>query len=46
MFSGRLAGDYLYVKWLFTWLSLVVYLVMSNFLLSFLPQDVLDEVWD
>ena len=28
MFNVRLAGDYLYGKWLFTWLSLVMSLIM------------------
>ena len=32
-------------KQLFTWLSLVVSL-MASFVLSFFPQDVLDEIWD
>ena len=42
----RLADDHLYGKWLFTWLSLVVSLVVSYFLKSFFPRDVLDESWD
>ena len=46
MFNVRLAGDHLYVKWLFTWLSLVMPLVVSCFVLSFFPRDVLDEIWD
>ena len=29
MFNVRLAGDKLYEKWLFTWLSLVMSLVVS-----------------
>ena len=41
MFDVRLADNYLYGKWLFTWRSLV----MSYFVLSFFPQDVLDEIW-
>ena len=45
MFSVRLAGGHLYGKQLFTWLSLVVSL-MASFVLSFFPQDVLDEIWD
>ena len=40
MFNDRLAGDHLYGKWLFTWLSLVLSLVVSFFL-----RDVLDEIW-
>ena len=45
MFDVRLAGGYLYGKQLFTWLSLVVSLMVS-FVLSFFPLDVLDEIWD
>ena len=45
MFNVRLAGGHLYGKQLFTWLSLVVSL-MASFVLSFFPQDVLDEIWD
>ena len=45
MFNIRLAGDHLYGKQLFTWLSLVVSL-MASFVLSFFPLDVLDEIWD
>ena len=45
MFNIRLAGDHLYGKWLFTWLSLVMSLMMSYFVLSFFPRDVLDEIW-
>ena len=45
MFNVRLAGDHLYGKQLFTWLSLVVSL-MASFVLSFFPLDVLDEIWD
>ena len=30
MFNVRLAGDHLYEKWLFTWLSLVMSLMVSN----------------
>ena len=46
MFSARLAGDNLYGKWLFTWLSLVMSLVVSYFVLSVFPRDVLDEIGD
>ena len=35
MFNARLAGDHLYGKRLFTWLSLVVSLIVSCFVLSF-----------
>ena len=45
MFNVRLAGGHLYGKQLFTWLSLVVSL-MASFVLSFIPLDVLDEIWD
>ena len=45
MFNVRLAGDHLYGKQLFTWLSLVLSL-MTSFVLSFFPLDVLDEIWD
>ena len=45
MLNVKLAGDHLYGKWLFTWLSLVMSL-MASFLLSFFPRDVLDEIWD
>ena len=45
MFNIRLAGDHLYGKLLFTWLSLVMSLTVS-FVLSFVPQDVLDEIGD
>ena len=39
----RLAGDYLFGKLLFTWMSLVVSMMVS-FVLSFFPRDVLDEI--
>ena len=45
MFNVRLAGGHLYRKQLFTCLSLVVSL-MSSFVLSLFPLDVLDEIWD
>ena len=45
MFNVRLAGDHLYGKQLFTWLSLVVSFIAS-FVLSFFPLDVLDGIWD
>ena len=35
MFNFRLAGDHLYGKWLFTWLSLELFLMVSYFVLSF-----------
>ena len=46
MFNVRLAGDHLYGKSLFTWLSLLKSLVMFYFVLSFFPRDVLGEIWD
>ena len=39
MFDVRLAGDHLYGNWLFTRLSLVMSLMVSNFMLSFFPRD-------
>ena len=45
MFNVRLAGGHLYGKQLFTWLSLVVFL-MASFVLSFFSLDVLGEIWD
>ena len=45
MLNVTLAGDHLYGKLLFSWLSLV----MSDgvfFGLSLFPRDVLDEIWD
>ena len=46
MLNVRLAGDHLYGKYLFTWLSLMLSLMTPFFLLSFFPRDVLDEIWD
>ena len=43
MLNVRLAGDQLYGKSLFTWLSLVRSL-MVFFVLSIFPLDVLDEI--
>ena len=45
MLKVRLAGDHLYGKLLFTWLSLVMSM-MVFFVLSFFPYDVLDEICD
>ena len=42
MLNVRLADDHLYGKLLFTWLSLVMSLMVS-FVLSLFPRDVLDE---
>ena len=43
MLNVRLAGDHLFGKLLFTWLSLVMSMMVS-FVLSFFPRDVLDEI--
>ena len=45
MFNVRLAGGHLYGKQLFTWLSLVVSLMVS-FRSDLFPLDVLDEIWE
>ena len=45
-FILRLACDYLYGEWLFTWLSLVMSSMVFYFVLSFFPRDVSDEIWD
>ena len=45
MLSVRLAGDHLYGEYLFTWLSLVMSLMVS-FLLCFFPRDVLGWIWN
>ena len=45
MFNVRLASGHLYGKQLFTWLSLLVFL-MASFVMFFSPLDVLDEIWD
>ena len=37
MLSVRLAGDHLFGKWLFTWLLLVMSLMVSAFVLTFVP---------
>ena len=39
MFNVRLTGDHLYGK-------MVMSLVVSCFVLSFFPRDILDEIWD
>ena len=46
MLNVRLAGDHLYGKLLFTWLSLVMSMVMSLSAVLFSPRDVLVEIWD
>ena len=43
LLNVRLAGDHLFGKLLFTWLSLVMSMLVS-FVLSFFPRDVLDEI--
>ena len=45
LLNVRLAGDHLYGKLLFTWLSLMMS-VMVYFELSFFPRDVLVEILD
>ena len=45
MLNVRLAGGHLYGKHLVTWLSLVVSLMASFYVVLF-PLDVLDEIWD
>ena len=45
MLHVRLAGDHLYGKLLFTWLLLVMSLMMSFSVVPF-PPEVLDEIWD
>ena len=46
MLYVRQAGDHLYGTWLLTWLSLVMSLMMSYFVLSFFPRDILNEIWE
>ena len=41
MFNGRLDGDHLFGIWQLTWLSLVMSLMVSYFVLSLFPGDVL-----
>ena len=41
MLNRRLAGAHLYWKLLFTWLSLVMYLMVSLF-----PRVVFTKIWD
>ena len=45
MLIVRLAGGHLCGKWLFTWLSLVMFW-WRLFVLSFFPRDVWNETWD
>ena len=45
MLNVRLPGDHKYGKLLFTWLSLVMSLMVS-FNAVFFPRDVLGEIWD
>ena len=42
----RLAGNHLCGKLLFTWLSLVMSLLVSSCAVFFFPRDVLDVIWD
>ena len=44
MLNVREAGDHLYGKWQFTWLSLVMSLMASFYDVLF-TRDVLDEIW-
>ena len=46
MFNVRLGSDYLYGKWLFTWLSAGVFFDGVFLVLSFFPRDVLNEIGD
>ena len=46
MLNFRLAGNHLYGKWLFIWLSLVMSLMVSYFVFTFFRRDVLDEIWN
>ena len=46
MFTVRLGGEHLYGKLLFTWLSLLMPLMVFYFVPSFIPRDVLDEIWN
>ena len=39
MFTVWLAGDHLYGKWLFTWLSLEISLMVSYFVLFHFPHE-------
>ena len=45
MLNVRLAGDHLYVKLLFTSLSLAMSLMVS-LCAVFFPRGVLDDIWD
>ena len=46
MLLVRLDDDHQYGTRLFTSLSLVISLIVSYFVLSVFPRDVLDEIWD
>ena len=46
MFNVRLAGDHLYGKRLFIWLSLVMSLMVYYFVQPFFPRHVLNEIWE
>ena len=45
MINNRLAGDHQSGKLLFTWLSLVMSLMVS-FCAVLFPRDVLDDIWN
>ena len=46
MLNVRIAADHLYGKLLFTWLSLVMSLMVSFCDVFFFPTRCLDEIWD
>ena len=46
MLNVRLSGDHLYGKLLFTWLSLMISLMVSFCSVPFSPRDILDVIWD
>ena len=46
MLNVRVAGDHLNGKWLFTWLSLIMFFMASFCASLFSQRDVLAEIWD
>ena len=46
MFNVRLADGHLYGTLMFTWLSLVMSMIVSFCVLSFFPWYILDEIWN
>ena len=42
--SVKLPGDHLYGKWLFTWMPLVMSLMVSYFVPYFFSREVLDRL--